>query len=123
LPKTLISWRWPTPAFEPIGAIHHAAYRAELVEYENRCQDLLKAASRPQAPRFGNAHILVCAVSVPGEPAVIATRTTVQHNRGTVVTNADWPWKHAFMVPSGVAAQAALSSPYGNANGPTFDVG
>jgi hypothetical protein len=30
-------------AFEPIGAIHGAADRAELVEHENRCQDLLKA--------------------------------------------------------------------------------
>lgn len=30
-------------AFEPIGALHHAADRAELVEHENRCQDLLKA--------------------------------------------------------------------------------
>jgi hypothetical protein len=30
-------------AFEPIGAIHRAADRAELVEHENRCQDLLKA--------------------------------------------------------------------------------
>ncbi len=30
-------------AFEPIGAIHHGADRAALVEHENRCQDLLKA--------------------------------------------------------------------------------
>jgi hypothetical protein len=29
-------------AFEPIGAIHHAADRAELVNHENRCQDLLE---------------------------------------------------------------------------------
>jgi len=29
-------------AFEPIGAIHHAADRAELVNHENRCQDLLR---------------------------------------------------------------------------------
>lgn len=29
-------------AFQPIGEIHHAADRAELVNHENRCQDLLK---------------------------------------------------------------------------------
>jgi hypothetical protein len=30
-------------AFEPIGAIHHAANLAELRDHENRCQDRLKA--------------------------------------------------------------------------------
>lgn len=29
-------------AFRPIGEIHHAADRAEFVNHENRCQDLLK---------------------------------------------------------------------------------
>ncbi|MGH3609789.1 MAG: LuxR C-terminal-related transcriptional regulator [Pseudonocardiaceae bacterium] len=35
-------------AFEPIGAIHHAADRAELVEHDNRCQKAFITAAGAQ---------------------------------------------------------------------------
>jgi hypothetical protein len=81
-------------AFELIDAIHRAADRAELVEHENRCQDLLKAFITAAGAGFDD-RLHIRAPCDPGELAV--TSTTVQHNGGTVADEFCLAWKRALM--------------------------